>query len=169
MSGGGSPLQAGVKELKGFSNTVNRDTVTQGTKNVIGNSKVPSPSFSPPPKIPKATKEDLIAQSLALSEEKKVLDLEYANIYNRTISAFTNSQVDVLGPGIIADAQALSAKLKAYLPKITAFVATLEAQLNTDLYGSNYRAKLDIQSTIDLIEVIIAKIQKRIDAIKAGG
>jgi hypothetical protein len=169
ISGGGSPLQAGVKELKGFANTVNRDTVTQGTKNVIGNSKVPSPSFSPPPKIPKATKEDLIAQSLALSEEKKVLDLEYTNIYNRTISAFTNSQVDVLGPGIIADAQALSVKLKAYLPKITAFVATLEAQLNTDLYASNYSAKLVIESTIDLIEVIIAKIQKRIDAIKAGG
>jgi hypothetical protein len=168
ISGGGSPLQAGVKELKGFANTVNRDTVAQGTKNVIGNSKVPSPNFSSPPKIPKATKEDLATQSLALAEEKQKLDLEYTNIYNRTISAFTNSQVDILGPSIISDAQALSVKLKAYLPKIKAFVDTLEAQLS-DLYPGNYKAKLDIESSIDLLEVIIAKIQKRIDAIKAGG
>jgi hypothetical protein len=168
ISGGGSPLQAGIKELKGFANTVDRATVTQGTKNVIGNSKIPSPRFIPAPKISTATKEDLTVQSLALAEERAALSLEYTNLYNQFASAFANSQVDILGPGIISGLQALRAKYVTYLSKLLPFVETLEAQLLVDLFNSNYRARLATESDVILIDTIIAKIQKRIDAIKAG-
>jgi hypothetical protein len=89
-------------------------------------------------------------------------------LYNQFASAFANSQVDILGPGIISGLQALRAKYVTYLIKLLPFVETLEAQLLVDLFNSNYRARLATESDVILIDTIIAKIQKRIDAIKAG-
>lgn len=167
FSGGGSPLQAGIKELKGFANTINRDTVNQGTKSVIGNPKVPQPSFSAPPKIPRETKESLSAQLITLQAEKTELDNEYSTLYSRFVSAFQNGQVDRLGPAIITDLRALKIKYEAFLPKIKAISDQAEAQAIVDLFEQAYRAVGSVENNILLIDVIINKIQARIDAIKA--
>jgi len=47
ISGGGSPLEAGVQAPKGFTNTVNRSNLNEAVKKVIGNSKISVPDFAP--------------------------------------------------------------------------------------------------------------------------
>ena len=48
IAGGGNPLQAGVTVAKGFASTVNRASIDQATKAIIGNPKISIPDFTPP-------------------------------------------------------------------------------------------------------------------------
>ena len=54
IAGGGNPLQAGVTVAKGFASTVNRASVDQATKDIIGNPKISVPDFAPPAMVPTA-------------------------------------------------------------------------------------------------------------------
>jgi hypothetical protein len=47
LGGGGNPLEAGTVTPVPASNTVNRQTVNQAVKSIIGNSKIPVPDFVP--------------------------------------------------------------------------------------------------------------------------
>jgi hypothetical protein len=48
LGGGGNPLEAGTVSPPPAVNTVNRQTVNQAVKAIIGNSKIPIPDFAPP-------------------------------------------------------------------------------------------------------------------------
>ena len=54
IAGGGNPLQAGVTVAKGFASTVNRASIDQATKAIIGNPKISVPDFAPPMATPPA-------------------------------------------------------------------------------------------------------------------
>lgn len=47
ISGGASPLQAGVVVAKGVNNTTDRTTLDQATRAIIGNRKITVPDFTP--------------------------------------------------------------------------------------------------------------------------
>jgi hypothetical protein len=168
VSGGGSPLQSAIKQIKGFENTVNRSTVNQGTKAVIGNPKIPAPNYTTPKPVERLPKLDITSQVVALLKEKEVADLEYTNLYGRFASAFANSQVDILGPDIISGLAAVRSKYLFLLARATPLVTAAENASLVDVFSQIYRAKLAIESNIILIKEIMDKIQKRIDAIKAG-
>jgi hypothetical protein len=44
-----SGLVSGVRSALGYANTVNRDTVDAATTRVIGNAKIETPTYAPPP------------------------------------------------------------------------------------------------------------------------
>ena len=47
VSGGASPLQAGIVVAKGYNNTTNRTNLDQATRAIIGNDKITVPDFTP--------------------------------------------------------------------------------------------------------------------------
>lgn len=166
ISGGGSPLVTAVKELKGFSNTVNRATVNQGATSVIGNAKIPSPKFQAPPKVTAQVKADFVGQLKALQDEKDSYDTEYAAFYNSAVSTVRNpagALADYV-QGLITQAESLRAKAIALEPKFQQLseaavsqsfdVGAAAARASGQLLGNQYA----IDALLRLLTQLLAKL-----------
>jgi hypothetical protein len=89
LFGGGGDLVSGTKIAAGFTNTVNRKTVDAAVVRVLGNDKIPVPTFEFPSLASIGDKLDISLATNFLKDARQQIDTQVANI-----PVFTQDQLN---------------------------------------------------------------------------